>query len=95
MALSSNNNSDAWRSYSALDVYPTNPCVDAQSPNGVKYQQKGQLGNIMNGDFMEYVRLLRHISVILTENKWHLRDVFLLLSMGEMTQNSQDNANNF
>ena len=32
MALSSNNNSDAWRSYSALVVYPTNLCVDAQYP---------------------------------------------------------------
>lgn len=44
VALYSNNNSATRCSYSALDVYPTNPCVYAQYPVAWNTSTRGSLG---------------------------------------------------
>lgn len=52
VALYSNNNSAARCSYSALDVYPTNPCVYAQYPVVWNTSTRGSLGKSPTTNFL-------------------------------------------
>lgn len=53
-ALYSNNNSAAYCSYSALDVYPTNPYVYAQYPVVWNTSTRRQLGKITDFKFLGF-----------------------------------------